>query len=212
MLSEGNVRIRFRKTGKIRYISHLDLCRTLKSAFIRAGIPIRYSEGYNPRPKMVFALTVSVGSESLYELLDIGITRPMDEREFNERLSSALTADITVDAVYVPQTKFTEIAYSGYEVRTAVPMDGSVPKSVLASPMVVKKHSKKGEIEVDIRDQIREARVEDGVLKLILPASQGNFLNPEYVMKVINAATGDRYEDYRIIRTSILRDDLTVFR
>lgn len=212
MLSEGNVRIRFRKTGKIRYISHLDLCRTLRTAFVRAGIPIKYSEGFNPRPKMVFALTVSVGSESLYELLDIGITRPMEEREFKERLTSALTGDITIDAVYVPHTKLIDVAYSSYDVRCDPPMDEDTLESVRANPMVVQKHSKKGEIEVDVRDQIREAKVEDGVLKLILSASQGNFLNPEYVMKAVNAATGDRYEDYRITRTAILRDDLTVFR
>lgn len=212
MLSQGNVRIRFRKTGKIRYISHLDLCRTLKSAFIRAGIPLKYSEGYNPRPKMVFALTVSVGSESLYELLDIGITRSMEEREFKERLSSALTSDITVDAVYVPHTKLIDVAYSGYEVRTVNPLDEDTLNGILANPMIVMKHGKKGDVETDIRGQILEAKIEDGVLRLILSASQGNYLNPEYVMKAINAATDNRFEDYRILRTSILNADLTMFR
>ncbi|MGM9681389.1 MAG: TIGR03936 family radical SAM-associated protein [Eubacteriales bacterium] len=212
MLSEGAVRIRFRKTGKIKYISHLDLCRTLKTAFVRAGIPIWYSEGFNPRPKMVFALTVSVGSESRYEILDIRITRPMEEREFKERLSSALTSDITVDSVYIPHTKLTDVAYSSYDVTLEEEMTEDFLESLLSGPMIVSKHSKKGDLDTDIRPMIREITLDGKVLHMILAAAQGNTLNPDYVMKAINAAGGNRYEDYSVMRTAILNADLTPFR
>lgn len=212
MLSQGAVRIRFRKTGKIKYISHLDLCRTLKSAFIRAGIPIWYSEGFNPRPKMVFGLTVSVGSESLCEVLDIRITRPMEEREFVDRLKSAFPPGITVDCAYVPHTKLTDIAYSEYEVRLSEDIDAGLIDRILSAPMMVLKHGKKGDVETDIRPQIHEIRAEGNVLKMVLAAGQGNYLNPDYVMKVIHSACGNRAEDYHVLRTRVLNADLTDFR
>ena len=58
------MRIKFRKIGRLKYISHLDLQRTFSTGLIRAGIPVWYSKGFNPHPKLVFALTVSVGAES----------------------------------------------------------------------------------------------------------------------------------------------------
>ncbi len=211
MLSEGTVRILFSKTGKIKYISHLDLNRTLKSAFIRARIPLKYSEGFNPRPKMAFALTVSVGSESLCELLDIGITEPMDEKKFVEALSNSVTGDIRIKKVYNPTTKFTELCWSEYEITAENDFDSSEIEEMMSSPMIVKKHGKKGDVDTDIRPMIKEFHASGNKLNLILSASQGNYLNPEYFMKALNAETGDKYPFYSIIRVNIYREDMTVF-
>ena len=51
------LRLRFRKTGRLRYISHLDLVRTMTKAVSRAKLPVWYTQGFNPVPKMVFAVT-----------------------------------------------------------------------------------------------------------------------------------------------------------
>ena len=67
------IRIKFTKVGSLQFISHLDLNRTMTTVMIRAKIPIYYSEGFNPHPKMVFALPLSIGAESVCELLDIKI-------------------------------------------------------------------------------------------------------------------------------------------
>ena len=63
------VRLEFSKTGKAKFISHLDLNRALKSVFIRSKVAIWFTNGFNPHPKMVFALPLSVGAESITELL-----------------------------------------------------------------------------------------------------------------------------------------------
>lgn len=65
-----NLRVRFHKTGRAQYISHLDLGRTMRTAINRAEIPVKYSEGFNPHPKMSFALTLSVGTESVCEFME----------------------------------------------------------------------------------------------------------------------------------------------
>lgn len=211
MLPEGNVRIAFSKTGKIKYISHLDLCRTFKSAFIRAKFPLGYSEGFNPRPKMAFALTVSVGSESLCELLDIYITKPCEKQDLIDRLTAALTPDLKIKDIYTPTEKFTSLAYAGYTVTAETEFLQDELDRIAASPMIVKKHSKKGEIDADISPMIKRMTADRNKLCLVLDASQGSMLNPEYVMRAINAATDMRYDFYSILRTNIYRADMTEF-
>ena len=212
MLPEGAVRIRFSKTGKIKYISHLDLCRTMKTAFIRAGIPIWYSEGFNPRPKMVFALTVSVGAESLCEFLDIRLTKSMEEKEFVERLSGALTSDIGILHVYSPKSKFTDIGFSSYTVDSETGFEQSDVDALLAGPIIVSKHGKKGDVDTDIRLMIDDVSVKDGKLFMMLSASQDNYLNPEYVLKALNSLTSNKYDLYHILRTGVFFSDKTLFR
>lgn len=211
MLPEGKVRIAFSKTGKIKYISHLDLCRTFKSAFIRAKFPLGYSEGFNPRPKMAFALTVSVGSESLCELLDIYITKPCDREDIIERLSAALTPDLKIKDIYTPTEKFTSLAYAGYTVTAEDEFVQDELDRIVSGPMIVKKHSKKGEIDADISPMVKSMKADKNKLSLVLDASQGSMLNPEYVMRAINAATDARYEFYSILRTGVYRSDMTEF-
>ena len=153
MLSEG-IRIRFSKTGKLKYISHLDLCRTFRSAFKRARIPIWYSQGFNPHPKMVFATTVSVGHESLCELLDIKITSPMSREELISRLQSALTEEIGIIDTYKSKRKFTELRYAGYEIFTEEELTNEEVQRAVLSPMVIIKRTKSGEKETDIKPMI----------------------------------------------------------
>lgn len=67
------VRFRFSKTGSLQYISHLDLQRTFGRVVLRAGIPVWYTKGFNPHPKLVFALPLPVGTESVTEYLDLRV-------------------------------------------------------------------------------------------------------------------------------------------
>ena len=64
------VRILFEKTGRARYISHLDLQHTIQRSFARAGIAVRHSNGFNPHPQMTIALPLPLGCESLCEIMD----------------------------------------------------------------------------------------------------------------------------------------------
>ena len=66
-------RLLFAKTGRARYISHLDLMRTFQRAFARAGIPIKHTEGFHPHPFVSIALPLSVGYSSECEILEFGL-------------------------------------------------------------------------------------------------------------------------------------------
>ena len=64
------IRIRFKKTGRAKFISHLDLTRTMIRAVRRAGIPVWYTEGFNRHPYVTFAAPLSLGFEGLNECMD----------------------------------------------------------------------------------------------------------------------------------------------
>ena len=73
-----NLRVKFKKTGNLKYISHLDLVRTMNKIIVRAKLPLWYTEGFNPKPKMVFAAPLSTGVDSLSEFMDLRLTERMD--------------------------------------------------------------------------------------------------------------------------------------
>jgi radical SAM-linked protein len=94
-------RILFTKTGDAVWISHLDLMRLFQRAFKRAGLPLTHTQGYNPRPSVSIALPLSVGVESVCELLDFdleGETVPCDE--ITCRLNDVLVPGIRVLETY----------------------------------------------------------------------------------------------------------------
>ena len=99
----GKTRLKFYKIGKLKFISHLDLQRTMKGALGRANVPLKYSEGFNPHPKMVFSLPLPVGAESRCEYLDIILNEPCDERELQERINTQLTRGACRLQPYIPR-------------------------------------------------------------------------------------------------------------
>lgn len=210
MLSE-NVRIKFAKVGKMKYISHLDLSRTMKTAFRRAGVPIKYTEGFNPRPKLVFALTVSVGSESVCEFLDITLSRPISCEDFVNGWKNAMSDGLRLLDVYTPDTKFTELAYASYDVVFDRELDKTIVDTALDTPMIVKKHSKKGEKIEDIRSAVVSLSCEGNTLKATLAAAQGVYLNPEYLVKAL-LEKGLTASDYQIVRTGTYFSDMKEFK
>lgn len=72
------VRLRFTKTGKVRFTSHRDVARMWERALRRAEIPVSYSAGFSPRPKLSFGLALSTGHESIAEFLDVELADPSD--------------------------------------------------------------------------------------------------------------------------------------
>src|SRR2546421_1452639 len=98
------IRLRFAKTGKIRWTSHRDVARMWERAFRRVGLPLAYTQGFSPRPKVSFGLALPTGHESAAEYLDLELaadnaaTAEVDISSLPARLSLALPAGIDVQA------------------------------------------------------------------------------------------------------------------
>ena len=210
------MRILFEKKDDAAYISHLDLIRTMKGAFSRADIPIYYSEGFNPHPKMVFSLPLSIGCESVCEYLDIKLNSPMDEKELLERLNAQFPPELQFTDVYERTTEFSTIDSAEYVIKLYESVSSEEVSKALEGPVTVTKKSKKGMIEVDLKEGTRSAEVskaEDHVLiKVRLCAKQEGYVNPDHLIKGIGAKLGLELWDYDILRCAVYNSKGEIFR
>ena len=188
------VRVKFTKVEELQFISHLDLSRTMKTVMIRAGIPIHYTEGFNPHPKIVFALPLSVGAESVTEFMDFRVDGEMDYDDIKSRLNRALPPQMRVLETYAPVDSVSDIRYAEYRITSAEPVDFS---PLCGERLVVSKRTKKGYTDTDIKPMIKEFRTEGNCLTAVLSASPDEYLNPEYIVGILSLT------DYTIVRTGI---------
>lgn len=199
MLS-GTIRVKFQKTGDLKFISHLDLMRFFTRALIRAKIPLVYTEGFNPHPKLTFGLPLSVGVESVCEWMEFRLAGEMTCEEIRERLNRCLPNELSVSEVYNAEgkEKLSSIAWAEYVFGFDCEIE---PEKVLKAPIEVQKRTKSGEKTVDIAPMIRRYTYENGVLSAVLGADSRNYLNPELVAKLFGT------ENYTIRRTKCFLDD-----
>ena len=95
-----SVRVQFEKTGRARYISHLDLQHTIQRGFSRAGIAIRHSNGFNPHPQMSIALPLPLGCESVCEIMDFAPETVPDLDRLTEEMNEKLPEGIRFVKAY----------------------------------------------------------------------------------------------------------------
>ena len=98
-------RLLFRKSERVRYISHLDVLRYWERAIRRAGLPLSYSQGFTPHPKLAFASPLPLGFLAEAEVLDVTLEERVDPDTFRARLQPETTEDLAVVSI-------TEIALS----------------------------------------------------------------------------------------------------
>src|SRR5271154_2021272 len=104
MTQPTKVRLRFAKRGDLRLVSHHDVMRCLERMLRRARIPIAATQGFNPRPKMTFALALGLGIEGRCEVVDLEITEPLDPAELLSRLRLAAPPGFDwIDACPLPK-------------------------------------------------------------------------------------------------------------
>ena len=217
---EGKVRLKFRKTGKLKFISHLDLMRTLKGALGRARAPIKYTEGFNPHPKMVFSLPLPVGAESVCEYLDVSLTQPCDEEALRSSINAQLTRDLQILEIYPQERSFQEIASAEYDFRFYdLTRDGL--EKALEGELPIEKKSKKGFVVVDLRPKIAgysiDERIDENGLPYLrfhalLGADSGDFVNPELLVRAIEKSLCRPVEDYDVMRLAVYCADGEAFR
>ncbi len=171
----ARLRIRFCKLGKIRWTSHRDVARMWERAFRRVQLPLAYSEGFSPRPKVSFGLALPTGHESVAEFLDVEVSdlAGVDLSTLTARLSAALPVgvDATAVAVLTPGTPSLQedVVSCSWRWRL-VPAEGrgSVTAAqvadwvaaALAEPILMVTRTRKGApVTEDVRPGIKELRL-----------------------------------------------------
>ena len=134
------LRLRFEKTGRAIYISHLDLMRTMQRVFLRADCPLKYSEGFNPHAIISILLPLSVGVGSVCELMDFQLREDVDLAALPERLTAVMPEGIRALEAYPAGRKVRELKWlrvtGRYEYDHAEPaeMRKSSARSMRAMP------------------------------------------------------------------------------
>lgn len=111
------IRLFFKKKNRAKYISHLDMNRCMMRALKRSGIPIWYTEGFNPHMYLTFPLPIPLGYESEYECVDIKLTDEMHFEKIKSRVNSCLPSDIQIFKIISGGEDQKEIAWADYEIK-----------------------------------------------------------------------------------------------
>ena len=216
------LRLRFKKTGRAVYISHLDLMQTMQRAFSRAGYELKYSEGFNPHPQISIALPLSVGTASLCELMDFKLRDEAELSPLPARLSAALPEGLEVTDCYEPTRKAALLKYlrvSGlfeYDVRDVEEMAQALRSFYSAGEIVIAKKTKRGMGETDIKASIREIsfEVKDRAVELeAVISAQEPTLNPELLWDALRQLAPDIAPDFaKFTRLETYDENMEIFR
>ncbi len=204
-------RVTFSKTGALIFVSHLDFSHSVVRALKRAQLPLKYSEGFSPHPKLVFGLPLSVGTVGLNEIVDITLNcDDISNEEFARRFSSALTDDIVIKSVEQPTIKLGKIKSALYSI--TFEGDEALAKSINDAfgklPQVSKKTKSGKEKMLDVNPLIFSlcAKLSDNKVTLAaeLSSSGEAYLGPEVMLQAIKTAVIEIPEDYDIVREKII--------
>jgi radical SAM-linked protein len=222
------VRVRFTKLGKVRFISHRDVARAFERAFRIEMLPLSFSEGFSPRPKVSFGLALSVGHESVAEYLDVELAEPIGLADLPAALSQALPEGIDVTGVCRLRDRAPALQEAVTTVQFRVEVtDGpgptdpgpgfeqalttTVTRALAGDSLAVTRTRKGRESTDDLRPAIRSITLDNGplgngdaasgapVLELTL-ATQPRGARPREVLDALAAAGGIDLHDRRVFR------------
>lgn len=216
------LRLKFTKCGRAVYISHLDLMHTMQRAFSRAGYRLKYSEGFNPHPQISIAIPLSVGTESLCEMLDFQLVEEDNLSELPSRLSNALPEGIKIIEAYKAERKASEIRwleicgrfeYDALEISAA---KAALEDFFSRDSIVISKKTKRGISDADIVPGIKTVSFSEdkdcvGVRAVL--SAQNPTLNPDLLAEALRQLKPDVAPDFaEFRRLQIFDENMEVFR
>ena len=203
------LRFRFSKRGRAAYLSHLDVMRTFQRAFIRSGIRVRHSEGFNPHPKMSIALPLQLGYESDCELLDASVLEGPEDMVV--ALNAALPEGIRVLGAGEPGRPVREIAWTEWSLRFVDDDSAREAERILSMPRLpIEKKTKRGLAMLDIAPHIEVLSREGKELKMLLSAESPT-INAGDLRKALEGAAGAEIP-MRCLRLRLLTENRETFQ
>ena len=217
-------RLLFEKKGSAVWISHLDLMRLFQRAFKRAGLNLKHTQGFNPRPSVSIALPLSVGVESGCELLDFELEGESPScEEILQRLNKALVAGVRVLDVYENGRKIRDLSL--LRCKVSLEYDGGVTEEALEAirslfrreSLLVEKKGKNGTTQQDIIPMIRSMDIsvaqEHRVILEAVVCCQNPSLNPMLLASAVETYLPEFTPDHsRSERIEIYDGSESVFR
>lgn len=218
-------RLLFEKTGNGVWISHLDLMRLFQRAFKRGNLNLKHTQGFSPRAMVSIALPLSVGVESVCEILDFELVdqQELSCGEIRDRLNATMPAGIRVLDVYDSDVKIRNLTH--LDCRITLEYDAGIPEGAEEAirslfgreQVIVTKKGKNGPVEQDIIPMIQHLELErETAQELAIRAricAQNPSLNPAQILAAIENDCPEYKPDFaRIRRLEVLTGDGGTFR
>lgn len=209
--------IRFGKRPRLRFISHLDLQRFFQRALNRTGLPVAFTQGFNPHPILSFGSALALGWTSEYEILDFKLSVPMGRKRTEEAMRAALPEDLPVLEVKLVDDRhpapMAMVRASDYAIslsgETARATMDAVDVFLARERVPAIRKTKSGEREVDIRPlAIALEKTEEGLFAR-LKLTETDTLKPDLLVRTLAELAGVEPPEARIHRVCLLGEDET---
>ena len=205
--------VRFGKKSRLRFISHLDLQRFLHMALNRTGLPVLYSQGFNPHPLMAFGSALALGWTSEYEIIDVRLAAPMGRKRCEECMRRALPEDMPVLEVKLVDDRYpsamAQVVASDYRItldgENAQAVIDQIPAFLKSEQVMAIKKTKSGEKEVNIRPLVLRLEAgEDDVVCARLMLTEKEALKADLLIRALAEMAGVEAPEMRVHRVSLL--------
>lgn len=204
--------VRFGKNPRLRFISHLDLQRFMQMALNRSGLPVAFSQGFNPHPLMSFASALALGWTSEYEVLDVRLSVPMGRGRCEEAMRRALPPDLPVLEVRMVEDRrpaaMAQVAAADYRVSLlgdgASQICGEIPEFLRAETVLAMKKTKSGEKEINIRPLVLSMEPEADGFRARLALKEGSALKADLLAQVMAQRLNVPAPEMRIHRRTLM--------
>lgn len=207
--------IRFGKQPRLRFISHLDLQRFFQRAVNRTGLPIAWSQGFNPHPVMSFGSALALGWTSEYEVIDIKLSAPMGRKRTEDAIRAALPEDLPVLEVRMVDDRHAApmalVKMSDYRVtlegESAPAIIAQIPGFMGRETVTAVKKTKSGEKEINARPMVIDLQpTEDGFTARLM-LTERESVKPDLVLGLLADMAGVEPPEARIHRLALLGED-----
>jgi radical SAM-linked protein len=202
------LQVLFAKLPELRFVSHHDLMRAFRRALRRAGIPVRMTGGFNPRPRIVLPHALEVGISSEDEYVEIELAEWMPPAEFAKRLSAALPDGLPVREVrLLPPRKKGAVAveaHYGAELRLedVGAASAGVEEFLAADSWPAERVARDGsKRDIDLRPHVVALAVEGSALRVHLSLGKPGAARPREVVAAVLGRPGDAMLDVELRKT-----------
>lgn len=204
------LRVAYVKEGRAKYFGHLEMVNIFVRALKRAGIPVKYSEGFHPMPKISFDDPLPLGMESLCEFFYLTVPMSVRPGEFVTRLNAHLPEELKTTECHLAPGKAGRIIPSAITYRVA--MDGGFEEAPLeafrnASEHTFTRTNKKGKVRtIDLKEVVsRIERFDDGALEMELKVAPGKSVRPQVVVRHIFSLPEEGVKGVAVVKMSVSR-------
>jgi len=183
-------RIRFAKTGLLRWISHRDLASLWERLLRRAQLKLSMTEGFHPKPRVSFPSALALGVESQDEVVEIELAEPWDAGKLRQKLRDDNQPGLTIKSVdqLPPQFGKAQLLRSDYTIKIVDGFDTATIKAAietLRAKATVEIQRKNKPVTIDVAAQIESIEICDEDLQLTLAASEKATLRPSDVLDLL---------------------------